>query len=202
MKILFFDEKRFLFCGKGFRNRENNLPMWIYRRGEGVTFFNSFQTTLTSNPEKLHEYCSVAKRGKHVFECAQMLSSSGAGGLVNIIIIIIIIIMTISLIIIIVIVIILLLLIIIILVIVIIILIMIIIIVIVVILIIIILIIIIVILILIIILIVVMITILIIIQHASITIIATPGTTQTHPTPTNPCLINVCYCVNQIKGHI
>ena len=28
------------------------------------------------------------------------------------------------------------------------------------------------------------------------------GTTQTHPTPTTPYLINVYYCVNHMKGHI
>ena len=28
------------------------------------------------------------------------------------------------------------------------------------------------------------------------------GTTQTHPTPTTPCLIDMRYCVNQTKGHI
>ena len=45
----------------------------------------SFQTTLTPNPNKFYNYCSAWDKQKHMFERAlQMLSSSGAGGLVTV----------------------------------------------------------------------------------------------------------------------
>ena len=47
-------------------------------------YVNSFQTTITPNPEKFYKYHSVAKQEETLFECAlQMLSISGAGGLVT-----------------------------------------------------------------------------------------------------------------------
>ena len=47
-----------------------------------ASIVNSFQTTLTPNPEKLYKCYSVIKEQKPNLECAlQMLSSSGASGL-------------------------------------------------------------------------------------------------------------------------
>ena len=50
-------------------------------------------------------------------------------------------------------------------------------------------------------------TVVLAVYYCSSTVVSTiimtiMGTTQTHPTPTTARLINMCYRVNQVKGHI
>ena len=56
----------------------------LFEKAWGLTQLNSFQTTLSPNPEKLHTRYSPTNK-THNCECAlQMFSSSGAGGLTTV----------------------------------------------------------------------------------------------------------------------